>query len=91
MKRQYYVDLIGRLYKLLIFYEKFPDSFRNYLYNLKLEIRGNEDFSQMQKIYYMLNYLYIYNITHDDVRKVSLDSIGIINGIIDNWKEITND
>lgn len=87
MKKQYYIDLIGRFYKLLIFYEKHPSSFRNYLYNLKLEIRGNEDYSQMQRIYYMLNYLYTQEINHSDVRKVSLDSIGIVNEILDSWGE----
>lgn len=87
MNKQYYIDLIGRLYKVLIFYEKFPESFIKYVYNLKFEIKGNDDFPQMQRIYCMLNYLYTQNVNHKDVKKVSLDSIGIVNSIIDNWKE----
>lgn len=87
MKKQYYIDLISRLYKVLIFYETYPTSFKNYLYNLKVEIRGNDDFPQMQRIYYLLNYLYNEEITHKDVKKVSMDSIGIVDEILSNWRE----
>lgn len=86
MKKQYYVDLIGRLYKVLIFYEKYRNSFEAYVYNLKLELRGNDDFPQMQRVYYLLNYLSVEEITHKDVKKVTLDSIGIIDEILSNWE-----
>lgn len=85
MKKQYYVDLIGRLYKVLIFFEKYPDSFRAYVYNLKLELRGNDDFPQIQRIYYLLNYLYTQKINHKEVKKITLDSIGVVDSIIRNW------
>lgn len=87
MKKQYYIDLVGRLYKVLIFYEKYPNSFMAYVYNLKLELRGNDDFPQIQRIYYLLNYLYTQEITHKDVKKITLDSIGVVDEILSNWEE----
>lgn len=88
MVKQYYIDLIPRIHKVLIWFEKHPEGFKQYVYNLKTEIRGNEDFSCMQRIYYLLNLLYIdKTIQHSDVRKITFDCIGIIDMVLSNWKE----
>lgn len=88
MIKKYYIDLIPRIHKVLIWFEKYPQSFRPYLYNLKTEIRGNEDFSSMQRVYYLLNFLYVEEkIEHKDVRKITFDCIGIVDEILSNWKE----
>lgn len=86
--RQYYIGLIPRLHKVLVWYEKHPEAFKSYVYNLKTEIRGNEDFPEMQRVYYMLNLLYVGDdINHSIVRKVTFDCIGVVDLILSNWKE----
>lgn len=90
MLKQYYIDLINRLYKVLVWYENYPNAFKAYVENLKIEIRGNEDYSSIQRIYYLLNYLSITpmdELEHKIVKKIALDSIGIIDEILSNWKE----
>lgn len=90
MLKQYYIDLISRLYKVLIWYENYPNAFKAYVKNLKIEIRGNEDYSSIQRVYYLLNYLSITpmdELEHKIVKKITLDSIGIIDEILSNWKE----
>lgn len=82
MNESYYASLKNRLFKVLVWYEEYPEQFSSYLSNLKKEIRGNTDYPVMQRVYYLLNYLSLYDEGHDDVKKTVMDCIGIIDGVL---------
>lgn len=87
MNKEYYVDLIDRIYNVLYTYENRPDSFNSYVKALTFELGGNTDFVKIQKIKYNLQALLSNDITHDDVRTIVLRSNGIISRILKSWEE----
>lgn len=91
MKREYYEKLINRLYYALVQYEKYPMFFKGYLLRLVYETGGNQDFSEMRGVYYMLNFLYMEeDVDHAQVKKVILDSIDVVDMIIGSMGEGTS-
>lgn len=85
--KNYYNDLINRIFNILYLYEKNKDSFETYLFSIIEELKGNNDFKEIQQIRFRLNSLNCKNCSHSDVRRVVLKSVNMIDKIVKNWKE----
>lgn len=90
MKKQYYIKLIDRLFNLLVVFEKNPLDYTNTLKNLYIEIYGNEDFDELLQIRHKLKFLISIDSqnlsNHEDVRRVVLKSVNLIQRILNNWR-----
>lgn len=82
INKEYYNNLIDRIFNILYIYEENIDLFETYVKSLVFELSGNEDFFEIQQIRFRLNALLLNNINHEDVRKTVLKSVNIIDRII---------
>lgn len=87
MKKEYYIDLVDRVFKVLVWFEKYPNTFEPYLANLCMEIKGLDDFKETAGIYGLLNGLLLSDRTHEMVRRCVLNSIGVLDKILSNWED----
>lgn len=82
MDKKYYVDLIGRIYKILPLYEENKDNFKIYVEGVYIEMCGNDDFSEVKQIRNKIKGLGVANVGHDAVRRTVFECINIIDKII---------
>lgn len=82
INKEYYNNLIDRIFNILYIYEENISLFETYVKSLVFELSGNEDFFEIQQIRFRLNALLLNNINHEDVRKTVLKSVNIIDRII---------
>lgn len=87
MFKKYYINLINRIYYILILFESESPEYISYVESLIFELSGNDDFSECHSIKYKLNALLKQEGQHKLVKKTVFDSINIIDKILSNWKE----
>ena len=87
MNKQYYVDLVNRVFNVLYTYEQKPDDFKDYTDSIVFELSGNDEIPDIQQIRFRLNALLSNEINHSIVRRTVLKSISILDKILSNWKE----
>ncbi len=82
MDKKYYIDLIGRIYKILPLYEENENNFRIYVEGVYIEMCGNNDFSEIKQIRNKIRGLGIADVSHNAVRRTVFECINIIDKII---------
>lgn len=87
MKKQYYIDLVGRIKKIINIYECDKEHFMKYTQSLCLELGGNDEFAQMLQIKFKLLALIKEDVGHYLVRKTMFECMDIVNKILSNWEE----
>lgn len=83
--KEYYVQLINRIFKALRIYEDNNADFRKYLSSLVLELGGNLEFEQLCQVKFKLNGLILNDVKHEEVRKTVFECIDIVSKIVKNW------
>lgn len=91
--KKYYIELINRIYFLLISFEtETNDVFVSRVNTLSYEIGGDTYYEGMGRIHRKLNALLKdEEITHRKVKSTVLDSIDIIDRILSNWEVVFGD
>nr|DAH37054.1 MAG TPA: hypothetical protein [Caudoviricetes sp.] len=91
--KKYYIELINRIYFLLVSFEtEDPDIFISRVNTLSYEVGGDNYYEGMGRIHRKLNALLKDNeITHRKVKSTVLDSIDIIDRILSNWEVVFGD
>lgn len=82
MKKKYYIDLIGRIYKILPLYEENKNNFKIYIEGLYVEMCGNEDYSEIHQIRNKIKGLNVTEVNHNLVRRTVFECINIVDRII---------
>ena len=82
MDKKYYIDLIGRIYKILPLYEENENNFRIYVEGVYIEMCGNNDFSEIKQIRNKIRGLGIADVSHNAVGRTVFECINIIDKII---------
>lgn len=91
--KKYYIELINRVYFLLISFEtEEREIFISRVNTLSYEIGGDTYYEGMGRIHRKLNALLKDDeITHRKVKSTVLDSIDIIDRILSNWEVVFGD
>lgn len=91
--KKYYIELINRIYFLLVSFETEDfDIFISRVNTLSYEVGGDNYYEGMGRIHRKLNALLKDNeITHRKVKSTVLDSIDIIDRILSNWEVVFGD
>lgn len=91
--KKYYIELINRIYFLLISFEtEEREIFISRVNTLSYEIGGDIYYEGMGRIHRKLNALLKDDeITHRKVKSTVLDSIDIIDRILSNWEVVFGD
>ena len=91
--KKYYIELINRIYFLLISFEtEERETFISRVNTLSYEIGGDTYYEGMGRIHRKLNALLKDDeITHRKVKSTVLDSIDIIDRILSNWEVVFGD
>lgn len=91
--KKYYIELINRIYFLLISFEtEEREIFISRVNTLSYEIGGDTYYGGMGRIHRKLNALLKDDeITHRKVKSTVLDSIDIIDRILSNWEVVFGD
>lgn len=91
--KKYYIELINRIYFLLISFEtEEREIFISRVNTLSYEIGGDTHYEGMGRIHRKLNALLKDDeITHRKVKSTVLDSIDIIDRILSNWEVVFGD
>nr|DAT88314.1 MAG TPA: hypothetical protein [Caudoviricetes sp.] len=91
--KKYYIELINRIYFLLISFEtEEREIFISRVNTLSYEIGGDTYYEGMGRIHRKLNALLKDDeITHRKVKSTVLDSIDIIDRILSNWEVVFGD
>ena len=87
MIKEYYSNLINRIFNVLFLYENKVESFNKYVESLAFELSSNNDFVEIQQIRFNLMALLVNDINHSDVKRVVFKSISLLDLILSNWKE----
>lgn len=91
--KRYYIELINRIYFLLISFETEESNiFISRVNTLSYEVGGDNYYEGMGRIHRKLNALLKDDeITHRKVKSTVLDSIDIIDRILSNWEVVFGD
>ena len=86
MIKEYYANLINRIFNVLFLYENKVESFNKYVESLAFELSSNNDFVEIQQIRFNLIAFLVNDTNHSNLKRLVFKSINLLDFILSNLK-----